>query len=107
MTHIDTDAGAHMNFERLLQFMDSLIIDAEGPKREEARNLARHMVQVLGSHHLTTGGYLGLVLIFYAAGTFLIKGGPDAADGFLSQIVGWLNDKIDGLYTDLTDHSTH
>ena len=22
MTHIDTDAGAHMNFERLLQFME-------------------------------------------------------------------------------------
>ena len=61
------------------------------------RKLARRTIQALDKHHVTSAGYLSLVLIHYGVGTLLFRGAPEAAISFLRQLVGWLTQEIDRL----------
>ena len=96
MTNANTDAEQLQYFETMLQNLDSLIIYG-GSKRTKVRKLARRTIQALDQHHVTSAGYLSLVLIHYGVGTLLFRGAPEAAITFLRQLVGWLTQEIDRL----------
>ena len=103
MTKIDEQEGQTI-LDFILERVDSLLCYPEGAPREEVRELARATMKMLEAHHVSTGGYLGMVAIQYAAASFNIHAGPAVAAGFLRQIGGWLNAQSDLLANPEIEH---
>jgi hypothetical protein len=93
MQNVDPKAEELLQYlENILQECDPLLI--ESPRRNEMRRFARRTMRALDKHHVTSVGYLSLVLIHYGVARLMFLGASEEAITFLRQLVIWQVDEV-------------